>query len=138
VTFLDLVNAELMPAIAPLGFVIVHNQVSVSFGDALVEVEAPTLRLRAIRDRSQVFVDFGPVSERATWFDSDLVLEHLGPMSSTSHRSRDATTVLRATATFLTSFREELETLLDAHHLPDTKREMEMLGERRAAKEFRS
>lgn len=135
-TFLDLVNAELVPTIASLGFAVVQSHVADSFDNAIVELEGPALRLRAFRDRGQVFVDIGPKSEPGTWFDSDLVLEYLGLMSSTSHRSREASSALRGAAALVTSFHAELCRLVEPRQLPATKRAIGTLGERRAAKLF--
>lgn len=135
-TFLDLVNTELVPAIAPLGFAVVQSYVADSFDNATVELEGPALRLCAFRERGQVFVHIGPKSEPGTWFDSDLVLEYLGLMSSTSHRDRDASTALRGAAALVTSFHAELCGLVEPRQLPATKRALSTLGEQRAAKLF--
>lgn len=135
-TFLDLVNTELLPATAPLGFAVVQSHVADSFDNATVELEGPALRLRAFRERGQVFVDIGPKSEPETWFDSDLVLEYLGLMSSTSHRSREASSALRGAAALVTSFHAELCRLVEPQELLVTKRAISALGERRAEKLF--
>jgi hypothetical protein len=135
-TFLDLLQAELLPAISPVGFVVVRNECFDSFDNAVVELHAPALRLRVVRERSQVFVDIGPASEPGTWVDSDLVLEHLGLMSSTSHRSREASPVLRGIAALVVSNLAELSMLFDPQHLAATKRAIEVLGEQRAVKLF--
>jgi len=132
VTFLDLVNAELVPAIAPLGFAIMQSHVADSFDNASVELEGPALRLRAFRERGDVFVDIGPASEPGQWLDSDLMLEHLGLMSSTSDRNREASAALRGAAAWVTMFHAELSELLDAQHLPATKRAIGELGELRS------
>ena len=58
-TFLDRVNVELMPAIAPLGFAVVQSSVADSFDNASVELEGLAFRLRALRERGDVFVDIG-------------------------------------------------------------------------------
>jgi len=136
VTFLDLVNAELLPAIARLGFAVVESYVADSFDNASVELAGPTFRLRAFRERGDVFVDIGPVSEPGQWLDSDLMLEHLGLMSSTSDRSREASAALRGAAGWVTTFHAELSELLDTQHLPATKHAIVELGEQRALRMF--
>jgi hypothetical protein len=136
VTFLDLVNAELMPAIAPLGFAVVQSSVADSFDNASVELEGLAFRLRAFRERGDVFVDIGPASEPGQWLDSDLMLEYLGLMSSTSDRSREASAALGGAAAWVTTFHAELSELLDAQHLPATRRVIGDLGEQRAARMF--
>jgi hypothetical protein len=57
---LDLVNTELLPRIAPLGFKVVETDVSESFDNAAVTLQGPAFRVRVVRERSIVFVDLGP------------------------------------------------------------------------------
>jgi hypothetical protein len=65
------------------GFRVAHSQMSPSFGDAVVDFASPTLLIRLLRDRGQVFLDVapaggGPDAGGPHWFDLPLLLEYLG------------------------------------------------------------
>jgi len=75
--------------VAPLGFTVVQSDTSDSFDNASVVLQAPALRLRVVRERSQVFIDVGPASEPGTWFDSAVVIDYLGLSSKAGFHDRD-------------------------------------------------
>lgn len=133
---LTLVESELLPAIAPLGFVVAHSETSDSFGNASVILQAPALRLRVIRERSQIFLDVGPTSEPSTWFDSAVVIDYLGLSANGGFHAEDARRVLRSAGAFVTAMWSELTAKFNGAQLPATKRELQALAEQRAAKMF--
>lgn len=133
---LDLVNAELLPVIAPLGFAVVQSETSPSFDNANVVLQAPALRLRVVRERGQVFLDIGPHSEPGTWFDSAVVMDYLGLSSSAGFHDEDARGMLRGAGAFVTSMWRELTANFSSQQLAVTKKELRSLAEQRAAKLF--
>jgi hypothetical protein len=52
------------------------------FGNAIVEYESSTLRLRVIKDRSQFFCDFAAPRGAVEWFDQEVVFRDLGEDSA--------------------------------------------------------
>jgi hypothetical protein len=59
-----------------LGFVVVyHDYAPASFGDSLVILESPVLRVRFVRDRGQVLAAVGSVADPAKWWPVTFVLE---------------------------------------------------------------
>jgi len=133
---LDLVNAELLPTIAPLGFKVVETDVSEWFDNAYVILEAPALRVRVLRERSIVVVGFGPTSEPGTWFDSAVLVDYLGLSANAGFHDRDARGVLRGAGAFITSMWNELTAKFSPPELATTKKELRALAEERAAKMF--
>lgn len=53
-----------------------------AFGNAVVELEGEQLRVRVVRDRSQILVDLAPLGHDE-WFDEGVILESLGASPST-------------------------------------------------------
>lgn len=65
------------------GFRLGRTQTIEGAGDAVVDFESATLRVRVLRDRGQVFLDVAPTEGHAaggtpTWFDLPILLEFLG------------------------------------------------------------
>jgi len=59
-----------------LGFVVVyHDYAPVSFGDSLVILESPVLRVRFVRDRGQVLAAVGSAADPGKWWPVTFVLE---------------------------------------------------------------
>ena len=133
---LDLVNAELLPEITSLGFAVVESQTSDSFDNANVVLQSSALRLRVIRERSQVFLDIGPQSEAGTWFDSAVVMDYLGLSSNAGFHAEDVRAVLRGVGAFVKSMWSELTAKFSPQQLEATKKELRTLAEARAAKMF--
>jgi hypothetical protein len=133
---LNLVNEELLAVLTPLGFEVVHSETSDSFDNGSVLLEAPDLRIRIVRERGQVFADFGPPSEPNTWFDSAVVTDYLGLSSRAGFHDRNARGVLQGVGAFVTSFHDELGAKFDRQHLANAKKELDALKEIRAAKLF--
>lgn len=132
----SVVERDLLPTLAPLGFRIVSSEVWDSFDNANVVLESALLRIRVVRERSSLLADFGPVSEPNTWFDSTVVADYLGISHDAGFHGRDAHLVLRGLGAFVRSFHTELATAFDPACLRDTKRELEALKGRRAAEQF--
>ena len=133
---LDLVNAELLPLITRLGFVVVHSETAPSFDNANVVLEGAALRLRVVRERGQVFLVIGPRSEPGTWFDSALLMDYLGLSSSASFSYDDARQTLRGAGAFVTAMSDELIAAFSSQQLAATKKELRSRAEARAEKMF--
>jgi hypothetical protein len=135
---LNLVNEELMVALAPLDFRVVSSEVADVFDNATVVLEAPALRIRVLRERSIVVLDIGPAFEPNTWFDSAVVMDYLGLSTDAGFHDRDARGVLRGAGAFLTSMWKELTTKFERHQFTNTKKELSSLREDRALRLFGS
>lgn len=133
---LELVNAELLPVIGPLGFTVVQSETADAFDNASVVLQAPALRIRVVRERSQVFIDVGPASEPGTWFDSAVVIDYLGISPKAGFHDRDASGVLRGAGAFITAMWRELTTKFGLQRLAATKKDLISLRDERAAKLF--
>lgn len=133
---LQLVNEELLPALAPLGFRIVESETAESFDNAYVVLEAPTLRVQVLRERSIVVLGVGPTSEPNTWFDSAVLMDYLGLSPDGGFHDRDARGVLRGTGAFITSMWSELTTMFGGQQVITTKQELNALREQRAATRY--
>lgn len=134
--FLKLVSDELLPILAPFGFQVVSSEIADVFDNASVELEAPALRVRVLRERSIVVLDLGPSSEAGTWFDSAVVMEYLRLSADAGFHDRDARGVLRGAGLFIRSMWDELTTMFGPEKLPITKKELVTLREERAARLF--
>lgn len=133
---LELVRTALIPALAPRSFEVVESETAESFDNAYVVVQAPELRIRILRERSQIFADFGSPSEPNTWFDSAVIMDHLGLSTDGGFHDSDARGVLHGVSTFVAACWTALTEMFDQSHLGATKQELEVLKEKRAAKLF--
>lgn len=133
---LSLVDIDLLPLLAPLGFRVVASEVADVFDNASVVLEAPALRLRILRERSIVVLDVGPPSEPDTWFDSAVVMEYVGLSPDAGFHDSDAQGVLRGVGLFVRSMWEELTEMFKPESVPHTKQNLVMLREERAARLF--
>jgi hypothetical protein len=78
-TLADEVESTIGKVLRDRGFVIVEQPSSAdSFGNAVLVVESPDLRLRFVRDRGQTFSDIGAPREENMWWDLDAVAMGLG------------------------------------------------------------
>src|SRR4051812_3178043 len=100
-SLLKLVDGKLVPRLAPLGFRVVEHEEGQAFDNALVILEGPELRLRVIRERGQLFVEFGSPAEPAVWFNSSVVMGLLSIGSKDGWHSTDADAVLSELAQFI-------------------------------------
>ena len=133
---LDIVRRELLPALGPLGFEVVESEAADVFDNATVTLQGPDLRVRIVRERSEVFADFGPRAEPGTWFDSAVLFDYLCLSSQAGFHDRDVSGVLRGIAAFVRSFHGELARAFQPSSLAITKQAIEALKERRAQKLF--
>lgn len=103
-TLLAFVNECLLPTVEPLGFKVVHSDVATSFDNAMVTLEATDLRVRIVRERSQVFAEFGALAEPNTWFDSAVIIDYLGLSAEAGFHDKNARVVLRGIGSFVLAF----------------------------------
>lgn len=75
--FVDEVRAALAALMEQWQFRLVETAQSRSFDNAFVVLQSDDVRMRIVRDRSQVFVDFASSTEPETWFDLDILLRLL-------------------------------------------------------------
>lgn len=133
--FTDDVKSAFLPNAKDLGFRISGEQKSEAFGDALVVLESGDVRLRIVRDRSQIFADLGSVAESDAWFDSTIVMQALGLTTKPAFGGTDPQIVLPGVAAFLKSVWPELVRMFGARTFATTKRQLTELQEARAAKQ---
>ena len=106
---LTAVREELLPDVSELGFQLVAQDQSDSFDNATVTLEAGDVCVRIVRERSQVFVDFGSVAKPGLWFDSTVVFDFLGIARDGGFHSTDTTAVLRGLSSLLRAFWPEIK-----------------------------
>jgi hypothetical protein len=96
-------------------------------GDALLVVESPTLRLRFVRDRGQLLLDFQPAAEhRDEWWSVDLVRRLL------LGRPEPSAVLDESYAAFLGEHLTEVEARFGAERWPATRDELKKLKVRRS------
>ena len=132
-SLVSLVREHLMPTLSPLGYHVVSDERSDAFDNALVVVEGPELRIRVVRERSQVFVDFGSVAEPAVWFDSTVVMEFLGLRNGDGWHSTHAKTVLRELGAFLCGHKALLTETFDPSSFQTVKSRLAAVREKQSA-----
>lgn len=130
---LSAVEAQLVPAVEALGVSVVDHETSASFGNATVTLQSGELRLRVVRERSQVFVDFGSAAKPHSWFDSAVVADHLGLGPNGGFHSSDTTSVLRGLADFLRAFWGDLALRFSRERFSSTERDLLALRDARAS-----
>lgn len=102
------VKQDLLPVTGSLGFEVVDHETSDAFDNASVTLKARDLRIRIVRERSQVFVDFGSVANPDLWFDSAVVFEWVGASRDGGFHDANLKSVLRGLGSFLRAFEREL------------------------------
>ena len=95
------------------GFHIASSETFDSFDNAVVVLASPDLRIRITRERGQIFIDFGPRAESATWFDSDIVLEHLGLSRHQSFVASRASDAIVGVSAFIRRCGDEIREMFD-------------------------
>jgi hypothetical protein len=105
--------------------------------DALVVLESPALRMRIIRDRGQVSVEFGPVFAQNTWVSGDWLLTLLDEKGAHPFVS-DTSSVVRMErlGEFVEQNLERLEELFSPSVLPSTQRTVAEVQEESARQRF--
>ena len=127
------VEATLLPLVPSLNLKVIDHSESTSFDNASVTLEGGNLRVRIVRERSQVFVDLGPVCDPQSSFDSAVVMDYLGLSEDAGFHNRDADAVLRGLSSFLRSFSPELSEKFTRANFEITKAELTRLRNARAA-----
>ncbi len=133
---LGLVESHLLSSAAQHGMRVVSHEESGSFDNALVVLQGGDVRVRVIRERSQVFVDFGSSSEPAVWFDSAVVMEYLGLSDTAGWHDRDGAGVLKGLADFLRAFWLELSVRFSPATFPVAKQELTRVREEQSVRRF--
>jgi hypothetical protein len=100
-------------------------------GDAWVLIESSRLRIRMLRDRSQLFLDLQPVLAPEThWYSIDLVRRLF-----TGHQERSAV-LDESFAAFLEDNLELIEELFDSTNWSDTRSRLKRIRVQRAKEMF--
>ncbi len=133
---LRLVQTYLVPTVAQDRMQILSHEESDSFDNAFVILEWRGVRVRVLRERSQVFVDFGSSVEPAVWFDSAVVMEYLGLSETAGWHDRDGAVVLKGLADFLRTFASELAARFNPANFTVAKQELTRVRKDQAARRF--
>jgi hypothetical protein len=130
------VQATLPAAVDSLPLRVIEHRESDSFGDALVVLQAGELRVRVVRDRGQVFADFGSAADPARWFDSAVVMDAMGLSATAGFHDQDAKTSLSGIAALLRDCGQELMALFSSDRFASTEQQFTKVQHARAAKQF--
>lgn len=133
---LAIVETDLMPVLAPLGFSIADSAVSESFDNAFVIVEGADVRLRVLRERGTVFLDLAPTPVPNDWVDSAVVMDFLGLSGDGGFHGRETREVVAGIGAFITGLLSELEVTFNKEQWSSTKQALQDLKERRARRLF--
>ena len=117
-------------------FRLVSAETSPSFGDALADFESPTLRVRVLRDRGQIFIDVAPAEDPATWFDLPLMLTFLGETDAAAALLAGGQGDMREVAALLQAHYDDIERTLGQLRSPDVVRRLSQLRVARADARF--
>lgn len=104
--------------------------------DAEIILEGDGIRLRFVRDRNQVFVDFGATFEPHAWLDGYFLLQLLEIGESPFVNEDTSAVDLKIFGGFLERHVEQIEHLLQEENLPKTKRKIAELQEESAKQRF--
>lgn len=72
------IRDQLGPLLDNLGLRLLSELESSAFGNTTVELECPAYRMRIVRDRGLLSVDFASQEEPSNWYQLDRVLRALG------------------------------------------------------------
>ena len=109
-------------------FRFVDSDVSESFGNALLVLEHENLRLRFVKDRDQIFLDFKPANKKGEkyWFSIDIVKQLV------TGRIEDSAELDSEKAVFLKTNIDEIEQLFSTTKTEDTIKKLKDLERDRA------
>ena len=127
------VEALLLPLVSSLHLRIVDHSESDSLDNATVTLQAGNVRVRILRERSQVFLDLGSASAPHTWFDSAVVMDHLGLSDDAGFHDRGSNDLFEGIGSFLRSFWGELTVRFDPANFTATNSALGALRDARAA-----
>lgn len=117
---------------SPNQFRFVDSGSSESFGNAFLVLEHKDLRLKFIKDRGQLFLDFQPTSSnrKMDWFSIDIVKQLVtGNIEPSSEMDTDK-------AKFLKSNLDEIQRLFSTANLKGTLKKLRELERARAKRLF--
>ncbi|MFX0023527.1 MAG: hypothetical protein ACFE9S_14470 [Candidatus Hermodarchaeota archaeon] len=117
---------------SPNQFRIVDSDSSESFGNAFLVLEHKNLRLKFIKDKGQLFLDFQPMSSnrKKDWFSIDIVMQLVtGNIESSSEMDTDK-------AKFIKSNLDEIQRLFSSPNLEVTIKKLRELERARAKRLF--
>jgi len=114
----------------------VEGEDSEAFGDSLVVFEKGPMIFRAVRDRGQVFADFGAVRDPGTWFDASIVAQRLAIELDPRIGSDDEYGAIDAMSSFIRQNLAQLLSLFAPEHYSRTKWELSELEKRAAGQRF--
>jgi len=126
------VEQTLLPAALPIAMNIVTSSTSPWFGDSSVVLVADPLRVRIVRDKGQIFADFGSAAEPNYWFDSAVVFEYLGLSANASFHDEDVGASLRAIGGFVRTMGAELARLFAKESYDSRRHELDGVRKRQA------
>jgi len=95
------------------------------FGNAVVVLESDECSIRVVRDRGQVFVELASAAEPGNWFPLERVIEAIGGSASGLAPAME----LEAASSLIEANYSRLAECLGPLRYPETKRELERLGE---------
>lgn len=135
-SLLKLVNTKLMPQLASLNYRVVEHEEGESFDNAIVVVDGPGFRMRIIRERGQLFVDFGSHAEPASWFDSSVVMGLLALRDGDGWHSTKAGVVLLELAAFVLANEARLVGLFGSSRFAETKERLRAVREQQSVERW--
>lgn len=97
----ELVERHLLPRTGGVSLSVVASEASQDFDNASVLLHGGHLAIRIVRERGQLFVDFGRAHGPATWFDSAVVLQLCGYSDDAGWHDDDPLVTMTGLASFL-------------------------------------
>jgi hypothetical protein len=137
-SLVSLVDKHLLSRLGPLGYRRVADEKFDSFDDAIVVMERSPLRIRVLRDRGQIFVDFGSVAELTVWFDSHVVMEALSLRERTGWNSTNAKAVLADLAGFVVAYDSQLNAMFESATFKESKARLVGVREKQSVERWGS
>ena len=118
------------------GYVVSDRLVATSFDNALVDFSGHEMKVRVIRERSQVFIDFAAMVDPETWFDLDIVLRLLDADTESRRVVGSGEASVEALAAVLQQYLSSIEIAFETKNYPTTKQKLAALQEKRADERF--
>lgn len=118
------------------GFAVVDEARSqAGFGNAYVILQNNDMRVRLVKDRSQLFLDIGPLSDPNTWWDMSLVRRLVGAEDRAAPPPPAVDRIVEDGG-FIHAHYTHLKRLLQSDVLSETSRAMKALARERAQQMF--
>lgn len=136
--FPSLVDAYVLSRLQSLGYRRVFEEKGESFDNAMVVVESPRLRVRLVRERGQLFVDFGSAAEPAVWFDSSVVMDALALRGGDGWHSTEAKATLADVAGFIATHEARLAEMFGPATFKESKQRLLAVRERQSVERWGS